>query len=350
MRLKETIEQFELTEVWNDSCDIQELKYALDYGATGATTNPVIVLQVLKNNMEEYEPRILEMIKEYPHETEDELAWRVIGELGTKAGKYLEPVFEKTGGKQGRISFQVNAKYYKSTEKIVEHALALNALIPNAQIKAPTSLEGIKAFEELTYQGVSINATVCFTVAQAIAVAKAVERGLDRREKEGLSNDFMSPVCTIMSGRVDDALKVYIEKENIILDPEIYEWAGVAVGKKVHEIYKERGYRTKLLIAAYRNHYHWSSFIGGNVILTIPYKWQKRYNESSVLVENNIEKKINPKYLKQLMTLKPFVEAYEEDGLSEEAFCEYPAFKSTMRQFLGGYDELVSIIRHLMLK
>ncbi len=63
---------------------------------------------------------------------------------------------------------------------------------------------GIKAVEEATYRGVNINATVCFTVPQALAVGEAVERGLSRREKEGYDTSKMTPVCTIMVGRLDD--------------------------------------------------------------------------------------------------------------------------------------------------
>jgi transaldolase len=59
---------------------------------------------------------------------------------------------------------------------------------------------GVVAFEEATYRGVTINATVSFTMPQAIAVAEAVERGLKRREKEGKPVDHIVPACTIMVG------------------------------------------------------------------------------------------------------------------------------------------------------
>ena len=71
---------------------------------------------------------------------------------------------------------------------------------------------GIAAIEEVTYRGVNINATVCFTVPQSIAVAEAVERGLNRRTAENLDNSRMAPVCTIMVGRLDDWLKVVAAK------------------------------------------------------------------------------------------------------------------------------------------
>jgi transaldolase len=71
-----------------------------------------------------------------------------------------------------------------------------------------------------------------------------------------------------MVGRLDDWLKVVMEKENIAVDPGYLEWAGVAAFKKTYQIFRERGYRIRLLSAAFRNHMHWSEFIGGDVVIS----------------------------------------------------------------------------------
>lgn len=349
-KLKETTTKFPQTEIWNDSCSYQELSYSISNGSVGATTNPVIVLNVLKKELKEWEPTINQLIIDNPSDNEDEIAWKVIKALGIKASKLLLPIFNETNGKKGRLSFQTNAKYYRDKNKMFEHAMDLASTVINSQIKAPTSKAGIEAFEEMTYQGISINATVSFTVSQAIAVAKAVERGLQRREAEGLDISQMNPVCTIMAGRVDDYLKSYVETNDLLIEPEILEWAGVAVVKKAYNIYKERGYRTKLLVAAYRNPYHWHEFIGGNIILTIPYAWQVKYNNSSYAIEETINNPVNPAYLAKLQQLEEFNKAYDEDGLKPEEFEHYGAFVATMKGFLKGYDELVSIIRSYMVK
>ena len=73
--------------------------------------------------------------------------------------------------------------------------------------------------EEATYRGVSINCTVSFSVAQAVAAAEAVQRGIERREAEGLPTETMGPVITIMVGRVEDWLNVQVARDNIIVDP-----------------------------------------------------------------------------------------------------------------------------------
>ena len=155
----------------------------------------------------------------------------MIKALGAKASRLLLPMFEESHGQKGRISFQTNAKFYRSKDKMVEQACKLAATVPNSQIKAPTSKAGIEAFEELTYRGVSINATVSFTCAQAIAVAEAVERGLARREAEGLSTAEMHPVCTIMAGRTDDYLKAWVKQHDVMISAEALDMAGVAVVK-----------------------------------------------------------------------------------------------------------------------
>ena len=348
-KLLEMTQKFPDTELWNDSCSCKELSYALENGGCGATTNPVIVFNVLKNELPEWEDTINELVKDNPSWTEDEVAWTLIKKMGEKAAHLLDDIFEKTHGQRGRISFQTNAKYYRSKDLMVQHALDLASTVKNSQVKLPASKAGIEAMEELTYRGVSINATVSFTVAQAIAVAEAVERGLKRREDEGLDTSYMHPVCTIMSGRVDDYLKAHYGATDTILSSEAYEMAGVAVMKKAYGIYKERGYRTKLLVAAYRNLHHFEEFIGGDLILTIPYKWQRKYNGADIEVKDNMSTPVDPKIISELMKHEEFVKAYDENFPAEE-FQDYGAFKATINQFLNGYDSLVQLIRKYVVK
>ena len=349
-KLYETVTQFPQTEVWNDSCSCAELQYAIDNGASGATTNPVIVGNVLKKELPQWEETIKTIIADHPAYTEDEVAWDVIKALGAKASKLLLPLFEASQGQKGRISFQTNAKFYRSKDKMVEQACDLAAVVPNAQIKAPTSKAGVEAFEELTYRGISINATVSFTCAQAIAVAEAVERGLARREAEGLPTAEMHPVCTIMAGRTDDYLKAWVKQHDVLISAEALDMAGVAVVKNAYRLYQERGYRAKLLVAAFRNQHHWEEFIGGDIVLTITSDWQRKYNGSDVEIKNNIDTPVEPKLMEELMKLDEFKKAYLEDGLKPEEFEHYGAFLATMNQFLGGYDDLVRLIRSYMMK
>lgn len=183
-----------------------------------------------------------------------------------------------------------------------------------------------------------------------MAVGEAVERGLERREKEGKDISKMSPVCTIMVGRLDDWLKIVADKEGIITDPAYLDRAGVAAMKRAVKLYKEKGFKTRMLTAAYRSRLHWSELIGGNIIHTIPYKWQVRYNNSDIEIKNTTELPENPAMIEELSRkFADFKRAYEPDGMVPEEFDNYGATRRTLKQFLGGYNSLVEVIRGLMI-
>jgi transaldolase len=304
----------------------------------------------LRREIGAWRPRIVSLIEANPFANEDEIAWKIIEEMTVNASKLLLPVFTKSNGRHGRLSIQTNAKYYRSAKDIVKQAVYFDSLYPNNNIKLPVTKAGVEAIEELTYQGISINATVSFTLPQAIAVAEAVERGLQRRQKEGKDNSTLSPMCTIMVGRLDDWLKIQVAKKGIITEPGYLELAGVAVAKKAYHIYKERGYRTRLLIAAFRNHYHWSEFIGAEMALSIPPDWQEKYNASDVEVKNRIDDDIDPKNIAELRKKFPdFIKAYDENGMKAEEFELFGATRRTLLGFIGSYADLVSQIRRIMI-
>jgi transaldolase len=349
-KLHEMASKFPSTDFWNDSCAIEELKQAIDQGAVGATSNPVIVAEVLKKEMATWAGRIDQLVKDNPEATEVDIAWKVNEEMAANAAKLLEPAFEKHKGKKGRLSIQTNPTNFRSAKALVEQAVHFQTLAPNMQVKIPVTKAGVAAVEEVTYRGVSVNATVCFTVPQAIAVAEAVERGLKRREAEKKSIAEMSPVCTIMVGRVDDWLKVVANKENIVTDPGYLEWAGVAVMKNAYKIFKDRRYRTKLLAAAFRNHFHWSEFIGADMVLTITAPWQKRYNLSDVEVVSRIYNPVDQRIIDDLTKkFKDFRRAYDPDGMKVEEFDSFPPTVRTLRGFIKGYEELLGMVRDRML-
>jgi transaldolase len=336
--------------LWNDSADPIELAQAISWGAVGATCNPVIALSALKADMPTWRGRIRDYAAEYPTATEDEIGWAMVKQLSIDAAKLLVPAFEKYEGVNGRLSIQTDPRNYRDPEKLIEQAVEFGALAPNMIVKIPVTTMGIEAFEEVTYRGVSVNATVSFTVPQAIAVAEAVERGLRRREADGLDVSTMGPVCTIMVGRTDDWMRASADRDQITVDPGITEWAGVAVFKKAYRLYQERGYRTRLLSAAFRNHMHWSQFIGGNVVISPPFGWQKRFNASSIEPTHRLDDPVDPRIVEDLYdNFAEFRKAYDEDGMTAADFTEYGATTRTLRQFLQANSDLEALVRDVTL-
>ena len=338
------------THYWNDSCSPTELHYALARGAVGATSNPVIILNVLKNEGADWKEFIAETVASNPSWSEIDVAWKVYEALAIHGSKLLLPVFESSRGKLGRLSIQTNPAFYRNSHAILRQTMYFHRLAPNFNIKIPATRAGIEMIEEATYLGVSINATVSFTVPQVIAAAEAVERGLRRREREGRDVASMSPVAVIMVGRLDDWLKVIAKRDRVDIAPESLEWPGVACFKKAYQLFQLRGYRVTLLAAAYRNFYHWTEFIGGDCTLTIPYEWQVKFNASDTIVKDRIHEPVDSTIMKDLHDKFPeFLQAYEEDGLSVAEFDQYGATVRTLRAFIQGWHDFVSLIRDHML-
>jgi transaldolase len=336
--------------LWNDSSSIEELAYSIDHGAVGATCNPVIVLGVLKKEMNFWKSRLQGLIRELPTATEDDIAWQLVREVSIRGAGLLEPVFQAHNGKNGRLSIQTDPRLFRDPRAIVKQAVEFSQLAPNMIVKIPVTCAGIPAIEEATYRGISINATVCFTLPQSIAVAEAVERGLQRREQEGKEIATMGPVCTIMVGRLDDWLKVLVEKDNVAIDPGYLEWAGVAVVKKTYRIFRERGYRIRLLSAAFRNHMHWSEFIGGDMVISPPYSWQARFNASDIEVRSRIDEPVREQVEQELSRKFPdFRRASTEGGLSIEEFDSFGPTRRTLRQFITACHDLDSLVRDCLL-
>jgi len=338
------------TDFWNDSCDRRELSEAVAQGAVGATSNPVIVNQAVRGSVDEWIPVLQELIADNPTATEDEIAWSLIGHVARVGAEILHPVYEATGRRKGFLSVQVNPKYYANKDLMVTHARVLSRIAPNVAVKVPATKPGIAAMEKLTSEGIRINATVCFSVAQALACGAAVERGLARALANGRDCSTLFPNITIMVGRIDDHLRRILKQESITVDPGHTNWAGVAIFKRAWRLFQERGYRSTLLAAAYRYPMHWTELVGENVAQTIPYAWWQQFNASGITPERRIDQPVDPAIVASLEThFEDFRRAYAEDGMQPREFVRFGASAHTLEQFLNGYQELLEVVRKRML-
>ena len=336
---------------WNDSNDHAELQHAFDEGAVGATSNPVITYQSVKNHPDVWIPEIDDMILKNQQASEDDILWLLIDKVGRKAAKILLPIYDRTNKQKGKLSLQVNPKYYRNADAMFEQGKYLASLAPNIAIKCPALPAGIKAMEMLTAVGISVNATVSFTVPQVVKVAEAIEKGLEEAEKNGIDTTNITPYVTIMVGRIDDHLKRIRKSKSVNIEPEIIDWASIAIFKNAYRIFKEKKYKSKLLAAAFRCDLHWKEIVGGDIIISMPYEWWNKFNASDVNVKHKIDEPVDEKTINLLKeNFEDFNKAYDENGMTENEFESFGATVHTMQTFLEGYDEFVELIRSRMIK
>jgi transaldolase len=270
--------------------------------------------------------------------------------MAVRGARRLDPVFERTGGRRGRLSIQVDPARYRDIDAMLVQAARFHGLAPNIQVKLPVTGAGLVAIEEATARGIPVNATVNTTLAGALAVGDAVERGLARRAAAGADIEGLHPVCTLMIGRLEDWLRVVCARDAIVITPGRIEWAGIAVFKRAYDLYRERGYRTRLLSGAFRNHLPWSQLIGGDIVITIPPAWQRQLDASGIAVRTRIDEPVDDAVIAELTDALPeFRLAYEPDGLAPHELETYGATVRTLRTFIAASHDLQARIRDVIL-
>ena len=170
--------------------------------------------------------------------------------------------------------------------------------------------------------------------------------GCERREAEGLPTDDMGPVITIMVGRLEDWLRVLVERDGIVVHPAALPWSGVAVFKRAYRIFQERGFRARLLGAAIRHHLHWSEFVGGDVVITMPAVWQKTLQRVDGRGPRSgwTTRSTRPTSTSCARAFPDFVRAYEPDGLTIDEFDSFAPTVRTLRAFIASYHDLLAAV------
>ncbi|MDR2252853.1 MAG: hypothetical protein LBD97_03175 [Bifidobacteriaceae bacterium] len=337
------------TALWNDSADPAELRRAIGWGAVGATCNPVIAVSCVGADWPRWGGRVAEIAAARPTATESEIGWQIVEELSEDAARLLLPAFERHHGVNGRLSMQTDPRLHRDAGALVDQAERFASLAPNVIVKIPATEVGIEAVEEATLRGVSVNVTVSFTAAQAVAAGQAIERGLARREAEGKETATMGPVVTIMVGRLDDWMRDVVGRDRIAIDPGYLEWAGVAAFKRAYAAFGELGLRARLLSAAFRNILHLTEFVGGDVVVSPPFKWQTLINDNNLPLPPRMDAPVAPEILGALLDRIPeFRRAYEPDGLTPAEFDSFGATRKTLRQFLAADADLEALVRDVL--
>ena len=335
---------------WNDSCDPDHLAEAVSQGASGATSNPVIVETVVSSNKDRWLPVVTKLSAAHPDDTAEQITWRLIAEMGRRAAEVLKPVYEASSQTKGYLSLQVNPEFCGDADRMYEHAVELASIAPNIAIKVPSTALGLEAAEKLVADGIPVNTTVSFSVAQAVAAAEAIERGLDKYRSDGNDPSSVHPYVTIMVGRVGDYLgRVAASRGGTDIDEESLIMSGVWVFRQAARIFQERGFRSTLLAAAYRHELQWSQIIGRSVLQSIPYKWWKEFQFADCSITETVLDSIDESKVAELRSVFPeYDKVYQPDGLTIDEFSCFEATIVTVDQFTRGYRTLVALVEGAM--
>jgi transaldolase len=221
------------TKLWLDSVDPAEIATNRANGATGATSNPIIIADLIKTG------RFDEDLKGFLKAGHDDeaIAWAMTDKLVRSAQEVFEPVWRETRGDDGWVSFELdplledpdlNVPVAERTKKYIELGKKWSAGQKNRMIKVPATEGGLGALEELVAAGVCVNVTLIFSERQYAIARDANWRGIQRLSDKSK----VKTVYSIFVSRLD----VYTEKEVPDLSPAAQGQVGIVNAKRIWKL------------------------------------------------------------------------------------------------------------------
>jgi transaldolase len=234
------------TKLWLDSIDPDLVKSNRAWGATGATSNPIIIADLIRTG------RFDEDLKRLMRDglEDEEVAWNVTDLLVRQAQAVFLPVWQETQGNDGYVSFELDPlledpeagpPHAERVARYIELGKKWAAGHQNRMIKVPATPAGLDALEGLAAAGITINVTLIFSPKQYRAAREAIWRG---RQKFGKLESFKS-VYSIFVSRVD----VYTEQHVPQLSSEAQGQVGIVGAKRIWAENKEWWADKKLPLA-----------------------------------------------------------------------------------------------------
>jgi transaldolase len=192
------------TRLWLDSVDPELTRYYRERGVTGATSNPIIIAELVRSGRfdSELKPLLQQSL------SDEDVAWRMTESLVANAQSVFADVYESTLGNDGYVSLELDPlledvdcplSQVERSQKYIDSGLKWADGQPNRMIKVPATPGGLNALEELVAGGVTVNVTLIFTSRQYQEARDAVWRGAQRRD----SFDKFKSVYSIFVSRVD---------------------------------------------------------------------------------------------------------------------------------------------------
>ena len=327
----------------NDSAIDSQVDAAIAQGAIGLTTNPPLSYEALTMEKNLYGQKLSRIDKNLP---DNEFAFRAMLLVTDYFSKKLSELHEKKGTFTGCVRAQVAPNMRGDAKGMLEYGKRIAGVGKNVMVKIPGSTAGIPVLEELAALGIPTNPTVIVTVSQAIAAAEAYERGMERAKKTGKTPTWSS--CAIVMGRTQDYLAFLNNDRNLGLSVEDLEWAVLAIVKRSYKIFRERGYQSLIMPAAFRAPIQVEQLAGGEFIETIHPKIQAELVEADrkgkikrkIFINSDVDEDAVSRVSAKL---PEFITAYDPDGLKVEQFDNYGAVTMTLDGFDLGWQNLVSL-------
>jgi transaldolase len=327
----------------------------------GCTTNPPLSLQAVQADVPFWTEWVDALLAKHPGRDADELAWLTYKEVVRRGAEMMRPIFDASNGRFGFISGQLDPRLFTETERMVRDAEELHALSPNVMIKVPASMQGIDVVRRLTAKAIPTNTTVCFTLPQILASARAAMAGIEEAKANGVDLGHWRAVITMMIGRLTEnpVLDLQAERRGIKLSWQDKHWFGIAVFRQACGMLAEGGYASKMLacslrdgplVAGKRRFWDVELIAGRDIVYTCPpYVLEPLFEIGDELAFGpEIDMPVPDAVLDKLDRIPYAIQASDPNGLELEQFNDHPATVDTVAAFSKGLSSLETFVAERM--
>lgn len=205
---------------------------------TGVTTNPSIFQAALSKGTE-YDAQVGEL--KARGAGVDETIRTVTTDDVRAACDVLAPIFESTGGVDGRVSIEVDPRLAHDTDGTVAQAIELHRIVdrPNVLIKIPATLAGLPAITRVIAEGISVNVTLIFSVERHRQVMDAYLDGIEAAAAAGKDVSGIYSVASFFVSRVDTEIDKRLEAIGTDAALALRGKAGLANARLAYAAYEE---------------------------------------------------------------------------------------------------------------
>ncbi|AEM86392.1 transaldolase [Streptomyces violaceusniger] len=204
----------------------------------GVTTNPSIFQKAISSG-EGYQQQVADLAV---RGLTVEEAVRMITTADVRdAADILRPVYDATGGQDGRVSIEVDPRLAHNTAATIAEAKQLAWLVdrPNTFIKIPATEAGLPAITEVIGLGISVNVTLIFSLERYRAVMDAFLTGLEKAKAAGLDLQKIHSVASFFVSRVDTEIDKRIDKLGTDEAKALRGKAAIANARLAYQAYEE---------------------------------------------------------------------------------------------------------------
>ena len=330
------------TQFYINNATREQVRFALDAGATGCTNNPSFTWKILSNEAERayFQPLLDAAIRDNPDDNAAECALQMA--LVRDVAALFYPQWKESHGRYGYVSIQGDPVHEHDPDVILREGRVHRELSPNVCCKIPVTKAGLTAMEQLLRENTPINATEIMSISQGLSVCELYARVYE--ETGARPPLFLS----FISGILNEYLRKQFAKGCYDIDPDVLWQAGTAACRKMHRLIQERNDPIVMISGGVRENADFTDFVGGNIAVTV--NWLGNGSASSLLeadprVVSLINAPVPDTVLDELRRKLPeFVRAYDIGALAVDEYADFGPVDLFRSNFLTAWDKALAAI------